>query len=240
MQQIDVLIFGAHPDDVECGVAGTALLLHEQGIPFAIVDLTKGEMGSRGTVEERIREAEKSSLLLGAIARENLDLGDTALEDSLVSRRQIASVIRRYRPQLVLAPYWDDLHSDHVAAGLMIRNSLIYCSLAKLDDPHPPHKPKQFLYYLLHKYHDPTFIVDISEVFPRKLDALRSYTSQFSKTATEYGVVPVGIGDYLFHIESRNRYFGSLANVRYGEPLISEHPIKLEDLTVLLRPNARC
>ena len=238
MQSIEVLIFGAHPDDVECGIAGTALLLQKQGIPFAIVDLTKGEMGSRGTVEDRIKEAERSAHLLGAVARENLDLGDTSLEDSLASRQRIASVIRKYRPQLVLAPYWDDLHSDHVAAGLMVRNSRVYCSLGKLDDPCPPHKPKLFLYYLLHKFRDPTFIVDISEVFPQKMDAIRCYTSQFSQNATEYGVLPVGIGDYLFHIESRNRYFGSLANVRYGEPLVSELPIKLADLNFLLRPGS--
>lgn len=235
MQPVDVLIFGAHPDDVECGVAGTALLLHQQSVKFAIVDLTKGEMGSRGTVEQRIREAEKAAEFLGASVRENLDLGDTALEDSLDSRRRVASVIRKYQPQIVLAPYWDDLHSDHVAAGEMVHNSVVYCSLAKLDDPNPPHKPQLFLYYLLHKYHQPTFIVDISDVFAKKVQAIQCYESQFSKTASEYGVVPVGIGDYLFHLESRNRYFGSLANIRFGEPLVSDQPLRLASLASLLR-----
>ncbi len=231
---VDVLIFGAHPDDVECGVGGTALLLHEQAIPFAIVDLTQGEMGSRGTPEERVQEAQESAKFLGACSRENLNLGDTSLQDSLENRRLIASVIRKYRPQIVLAPFWDDLHGDHVAAGLMIRNSAIYCSLSKLDDPHPPHKPRRFLYYLLHKYHPPTFIVDISNVFSRKLEAIRSYKSQFSKTAEEYGVLPVGIGDYLFHLESRSRYFGSLANVAFGEPLVAEQPLIVSSLSDLI------
>lgn len=230
---VDILIFGAHPDDVECGVGGTALLLHEQGILFAIVDLTKGEMGSRGTSEERLNEAQESGKLLGASSRENLNLGDTALQDSLEARRLIASVIRKYRPRVVLAPFWEDLHNDHVAAGLMVRNSLIYCSLSKLNDPHPPHKPQKFLYYLLHKYTPPTFIVDISDVFSRKQEAIRSYRSQFSKTAEEYGVLPVGIGDYLFHLESRNRYFGSLANVRYGEPLVAEQPVLIASFSQL-------
>jgi len=235
MEPIDVLIFGAHPDDVECGIGGTALLFHEQSITFTIVDLTKGEMGSRGTADQRIREAEKAAELLGAARRENLDLGDTALEDSLDSRRRVASVIRKYKPQLVLAPFWDDLHTDHIAAGLMIRNSAVYCSSAKFDDPNPPHKPQLVLYYLLHKYHPPTFIVDISDVYPQKVQAIQCYESQFSKTASEYGVVPVGIGDYLFHLESRNRYFGSLANVRFGEPLVSDQPLRLEGFAGLLR-----
>ena len=231
---VDVLIVGAHPDDVECGVGGTALLLHAQRIPFAIVDLTRGEMGSRGTSEERLLEAQESGKFLGACSRENLDLGDTSLQDSLESRRLMAGVIRRYRPKVVLAPFWEDLHNDHVAAGLMIRNSAIYCSLSKLDVPHPPHKPQRFLYYLLHRYHPPSFIVDISDVFPHKMQAIRSYRSQFSKTAEEFGVIPVGIGDYLFHLESRSRYFGSLANVKYGEPFVADQPFLIRSISQLV------
>jgi bacillithiol biosynthesis deacetylase BshB1 len=225
---VDVLIIGAHPDDIECGAAGIALVLKKRSIPFAIVDLTKGEMGSRGTTEQRLEEAQKSAKFLGACSRETLDLGDTTLTDSVESRQLIARVVRKYRPQLVLAPYWEDLHNDHAAAGLIVRHSKIYCSLSKLADSNPPHRPQQFLYYLLHNFYSPTFVVDISDVFTDKIRAIQCYQSQFSKTAAEYGVVPVGIGDYLFHIESRSRYFGSLINVRFGEPLIADQPIKID------------
>jgi bacillithiol biosynthesis deacetylase BshB1 len=228
---VDVLIFGAHSDDVEFGIGGTALLLKDQGISFGIVDLTKGEMGSRGALDDRIRESEEAARFLGAEFRENLDMGDCSLVDTVESRKRVAILIRKHRPRLVLAPYWEDLHNDHVAAGLVVRHSSLYCSLARLDTPYEPHKPKAIMYYLLHKYHHPTVIVDISGVFDKKLEAVRMYKSQFSKTAEEYRVTPVGIGDYVFHLESRNRYFGSLINAKFGEPLVAENPIRVDTLS---------
>jgi bacillithiol biosynthesis deacetylase BshB1 len=230
---IEVLIVGAHPDDVECGVGGIAALMGSQDVPFTVVDLTRGEMGSRGTPEERAREATAAAKLLGARSRETLDLGDCSLEDSVENRRRVASVIRAHRPRIVFAPFWQDLHNDHAAAGLIVRNSALYCSLSKFDDPNPPHKPALFLYYLLHNFYPPSLIVDITTVFDRKLAAIKEYKSQFSKTAEQYGVEPVGIGDYLFHLESRSRYFGSLANVGYGEPLVSDRPFAVKGLSPL-------
>lgn len=227
---VDILIFGAHPDDVEFGLGGTAVLLRDQGVSFGIVDLTKGEMGSRGTLENRIRESDEAARFLGAAFRENLDMGDCTLTDTIEARKRIAMSIRKHKPRLVLAPFWEDLHNDHVATGLAVRNSLLYCSVSKLETPDPPHKPKAFMYYLLHKYHHPTVIVDISHVFDKKLEAVRIHKSQFSRNAGEYGVTPVGIGDYLFHLESRNRYFGSLINVKFGEPLVAENPIAIDTL----------
>ncbi len=126
---VDVLFIGAHPDDVEWGVGGIALLLREQGVSFAIVDLTQGEMGSRGTVEGRAVEAARAAEFLGASARENLKLPDGGLVDSPENRRLIAGVVRRYRPKIVVAPLWEDRHPDHAAAGLMVRNSALFCGL---------------------------------------------------------------------------------------------------------------
>jgi bacillithiol biosynthesis deacetylase BshB1 len=231
---IEVLILGAHPDDVECGVGGLAALMGIQRIPFAVVDMTRGEAGSRGTPEQRLEEALVSSQFLGACSRENLDMGDGLLEDSVRNRQRVATVIRKYRPQIVLAPYWEDLHNDHAAAGMIVRHSSIYCSMAKFESPYPPHKPRLFLYYLLHHCQSPTFVVDISKVFDRKIEAIKKYTSQFEKNAEQYGVIPVGIGNYLFHIESRSRYFGSLANFSYGEPFMADGPIAMRELTSLI------
>jgi bacillithiol biosynthesis deacetylase BshB1 len=228
MTAAEVLLFGAHPDDVEWGVGGIALLLRDRGVSFAIVDLTNGEMGSRGTPEERKIEADSAAETLGAASRENLNLPDCGLVDSPENRRLIASAIRRHRPRIVVAPLWEDRHPDHAAAGLIVQNSRLFCGLKTLDDPNPPHKPGAFLFYPIHKFHQPTFIVDTSLVFERKLDLLRIYRSQF--------VQPVN--DFLFGLESRDRYYGSLIGVRHGEALVSDQPIRLGspgDLLSLLK-----
>ena len=231
---VDVVLFGAHPDDVEWGAGGISLLLRDKNISFAIVDLTSGEMGSRGTVEERKAEAERAAEYLGASARENLQMPDGALVDSPQARKQIAGVIRRHRPALVLAPFWKDRHPDHSAAGRMVRNSALHCTLRKSDDPAPPHKPAAFLYYLLHHFTHPTFVVDISEVYERKLALLKIHESQFSKTAKDFGLIPLGVSDYLFGLESRDRFFGSLIGAHHGEALVSDTPLKLANAAQLL------
>jgi N-acetylglucosamine malate deacetylase 1 len=239
---VDVLLIGAHPDDVEWGAGGIALLLRNAGISFAILDLTRGEMGSRGTPEHRQAEAALAAEFMGASARETLDLPDCGLADAPEHRRRVASVIRRYRPKIVLAPLWEDRHPDHAAAGLLVRNSQLYCTLAKLDDPNPPHKPGAFLFYALHHSVRPSFVVDTTAVFRDKLELLRTHRSQFAKTAEEFGVLAHGVGDYLFGLESRDRYFGSLIGVRFGEALVADRPVRLAgmgDILGLLRQSPR-
>ena len=230
---VDIVLFGAHPDDVEWGIGGTALLLRGK-LSFAMVDLTDGEMGSRGTPEERKLEASAAAEYLGATVRESLHLPDCGLVDSPENRRLIASIVRRHRPKIVMAPYWQDRHPDHAAAGLMVRNAQLYCTLKKSDDPNPPHKPGAFLFYPLHSLGQPSFVVDTSEVFERKLELLRIHRSQFSKTAEEFGVLAHGVGDYLFGLESRDRHMGSLIGARFGEALIAEQAIGLRGVGDLL------
>jgi bacillithiol biosynthesis deacetylase BshB1 len=226
---VDIVFFGAHPDDVEWGVGGIALLLGGQH-SFVIADLTDGEMGSRGTPDERRVEAAAAAEFLGAAARESLHLPDCGLVDSPANRRLVAGIVRRYRPSIVLAPYWQDRHPDHAAAGLMVRNSQLYCTLKNSGDPHPPHKPSAFLFYPLHNFAQPSFVVDTSKVFERKLELLRIHRSQFGKTAEEFGVLAHGMSDYLFGLESRDRYAGSLIGARYGEALVSDQPVALRSL----------
>jgi N-acetylglucosamine malate deacetylase 1 len=229
--QVDVLLFGSHPDDVEWGAGGTALSLKATGASFGIVDLTRGEMGSRGTSQERDREARDAALWMGAAFRENLGLPDGGIIDSVESRKLIASVIRRHRPKLVLTPYWKDRHPDHAATGRLIRNAAVYCTLKKSDDPNPPHKPSAYLYYLLHHFQHPSVVVDISSVYQEKLELVRMHASQFAKTAEGFGVLPLGMNDYIFGLESRDRFFGSLISVHHGEAFISEAPLKLNSLS---------
>ncbi len=220
-------MFGAHPDDVEWGAGGTILLMRQQGLRFAFIDLTAGEMGSRGTPSERAAEAQAAAEFAGATARETLSLPDCGLVDTPETRRLIAAAIRRYGPRIVMAPYWEDRHPDHAAAGAMVKNSALFCTLRKLDGANAPHKPDLFLYYLLHNYETPAFVTDISAVYPRKLELLRLHTTQFSKTAEENGLVPQGMNDYLFGLESRDRFFGSLIGVHHGEAFVQDRPARL-------------
>jgi bacillithiol biosynthesis deacetylase BshB1 len=231
---VDILLFGAHPDDVEWGAGGTVLTLKATDTFFGIVDLTRGEMGSRGRAEERNKEAEDAASWMGVRFRENLGLPDCEVVDSVENRKQIASVIRRWRPKLVLAPYWTDRHPDHAATGHLVRNTAVYCTLRKSSDPNPPHKPWAYLYYLLHHFTPPSMVVDISKVYHRKLELLRMHASQFSKTAEGFGVLPLGMNDYLFGLESRDRFFGSLIGVHHGEAFVSEVPLKLSSISDLL------
>ncbi len=223
----DVLLFGAHPDDVEWGIGGIALLLSDRGVRFAIVDLTNGEMGSRGTAEERRIEAAEAAKLLHA-ERENLNLPDGCLADSPETRRLAAGAIRRHRPKIVVAPLWEDRHPDHAAAGLAVQNSRLFCGLGALGDANPPHRPDLFLFYPIHNFHRPTFIVDTSAVFERKLELLRIFRSQFTGASA----------DFLFRLESRDRYYGSLIGVHHGEALVADQPLPvggLDDILSLLR-----
>lgn len=231
----DVLCFGAHPDDVEWGAGGILLRLKKRGVPFAIVDLTAGEMGSRGTPQERAIEAKVASDFLGAQARECLHLPDCGLMDNPESRQVIARSIRKWQPKIVLAPFWEDRHPDHSAAGLMVKNSSLYAGLAKLKEGwDAPHKPAIFLFYLLHHYTKPTFVVDISDVYAAKLQALRLHESQFAKTADQLGIISHGVSDYLYGLESRDRHFGSLIGVRHGEALVTDKPLPLLGIADLL------
>ncbi len=231
---VDVLFFGAHPDDVEWGVGGSTLLLRQRGCSFAIVDLTRGELGSRGTTEERDAEGIQAAEFMGAQARENLSLPDGGLVDTPANRALVARSIRRHRPKMVVAPFWEDRHPDHAAAGLMVRNASLYCTLKKADDPSPPHLPESFLYYPLHKTIQPTFVVDTTALFDRKLELLRIHHSQFGKTASEHGVIPQGLGDYLHTLETRDRHYGLQIGTHFGEALIADRPLRVRGIEALL------
>jgi bacillithiol biosynthesis deacetylase BshB1 len=221
---VEVLIFGAHPDDVEWAAGGIAIRLSDEKVPFGIVDMTNGEMGSRGTVEQRKSEAKRAADYLGISVRENLNLPDCGLMDSPENRRLVASAIRRHRPRVVLAPLWEDRHPDHAAAGAIVHKSRLYCSLTNLHDPNPPHRPAAFLFYPIHNFHQPTFVIDTSGVYERKLELMQVYGSQFHEA----------VGDFLFRLESRDRYYGSLIGVHHGEALVADQPIPVQELRGLL------
>jgi bacillithiol biosynthesis deacetylase BshB1 len=222
---VEVLLFGAHPDDVEWAAGGVALLLRNEGVAFGVIDMTEGEMGSRGTVAERRVESARASKTMGARIRENLGLPDCGLIDLPDYRGAVASSIRRHRPRVVIAPFWEDRHPDHAAAGRLVQNARLLCGLPTLTDGNEPHRPDAFLYYPIHNFHQPTFVIDTSAVYQQKLELMRIYDSQFGKANPT---------EFLYRLESRDRYYGSIIGVHHGEALISDQPIALSSLKPLL------
>ena len=214
---IDVLAIGPHPDDVELFCGGTLLRLAELGHATAVVDLTRGERASHGTPEERARETEEASAVLGLRWRENLGLPDTGLDAA--SPDQLAAVVevlRRRRPEVLLVPWIEERHPDHAAAGALVAKAAFYAGVRKVETTPPSERftPRQLLYYPMRHRMPPTFVVDTSAVADRKAQAVSCYRSQLGRDGTL-------IGSRLAWpaIEARDRYHGSLIGVAHGEAL---------------------
>ncbi len=232
----DVLAIGAHPDDVELTMSGLLLRLRDAGKSVAILDLTRGEAGTRGTPETRAKEAAAAAAMLGA-ERTILDHGDGRLENSEAVRRAVVEAIRRHRPSLVLAPHRGDLHPDHAAAGEAVRAVRYTCGMAKWSPgPHPPHRPRTFLFSLHHNSDQPaSLIVDVSSVFERKMALVRHFASQLHDPTSREPRTSISSEDFFPRWEARHRWFGEKIGVRYGEPFVLEGPVPVDDPLALLR-----
>ncbi len=216
---MDILAFSPHPDDAELGAAGFLLEMKKKRYTTGIVDLTEGEMSSTASAETRISESKKAAQLLDLEVRENLKLGDSKLTDFHKTRLKVADVIREYKPRVVLAPYYEDRHPDHVACSFIVKHALVYARLKKLGEPH---YVDHLYYYLLNTSFDPTFIVDITASFERKMDVLSCYSSQFVSE------LPY-LKDYMPNVKTKALYYGSLIRVEYGEPFLVEGFLKVSD-----------
>lgn len=227
---IDVLAVGAHPDDVDLTIGGTIAKLTSQGRSVIVLDLTRGEMGTRGTVETRAEEAERAAKVLGAGERITLDLGDGILENSLESRRQVIEVIRDLQPALVLGPYWEDLHPDHAATGRVLCSVMYPSGFSKFPAEGEPYRPNEYLFYMAHTPFAPSLIVDVTDFHEKKMEAIRCFASQIH--SADKGEPPTGISqpDFLAMLEGRARHFGRLIGCTFGEPLLSRRPVPMADL----------
>lgn len=233
---LDVLAIAAHPDDAEMTVGGTLAKLADRGYRVGIVDMTRGEMGSRGTPEQRDVEAAEAAKVLGVSERVNLDLGDGLLENTLANRVKVIEQIRRFRPQLVIAAYWDDLHPDHRATGYIVRDCMYPCGFAKFPAEGKPHRPKEFLYFMQHWGFDPSFIVDITGYHEQKLEAVRCYHSQLYQPGENDKLTWISDPNFLARLEARARNFGSMIRTDFGEPLYSCRPVPIDDPLATYQP----
>ena len=231
---ISILAIVAHRDDAELTCGGTLIKAAKAGRRTAIVDLTQGEMGTRGSAELRAKEASRAAEVLGASARETLALPDAGIENSPATREALARVIRRYRPRVVIAPAAEGRHPDHRVTAGLVRDACYVAGLAKVAPDVPKHRPHKVLHCLAYRqdFVRPTFVVDISAEFERKMDAVRCYGSQFDGAIQAGEVHPTGepLYDVVTHYAA---YYGSLIRTRYGEPYFTTEMMRVDDVGTL-------
>lgn len=226
----DVLAVGAHPDDVELGIGGLVHKLTQRGYSVGILDLSRGEMGTGGTLEERAEEARRAAEILGVVSRENAGLPDGALANTTDQQRKVIPVLRAFRPKLLLAPMHTDRHPDHIAAHHLVRDANYFAGLSRIETGQEPYRASTVYYY--HPYFEdagaPQFIVDISEHFDAKVAALKAHASQFLNP--DYDAQPTYVASEAFweSIRTRAAYWGHRVNVAYGEPLFADRPVGVD------------
>jgi bacillithiol biosynthesis deacetylase BshB1 len=224
---IDLLVFGPHPDDLEIGLGGTIAHHVALGWTVGLCDLTAGEMGSNGSVEERLDEAERARGILGAAWRENLRWPDRRIGKDPAHLDHAVTFIRRHRPRVVAVPYWSDRHPDHPAASQVLTEACFNAGLRRYGSGGgEAWKPEWICYYFINDSAPPSFFIDVSDVYERKLAALDCYSSQFTAPAAG-GAVPTRLNTPLFRqlIESRDAQYGALAGVRRAEAVVVREPI---------------
>jgi N-acetylglucosamine malate deacetylase 1 len=227
---VDILAISAHADDVELTCAGTLIQMHERGYRFGIVDLTRGEMGTRGTAEIRAKEAARAAEILGAEFRETLDLGDGGLRIGREEELIVIDVIRREKPRIVLTPFPEDRHPDHRRAGELVTSAAFYAGLRKLETAHPAHRPQQTVYFGTFEIQKPMFVVDVTPSIDARRRAILAYQSQFyDPTSTEPETMLSQKG-FLDMIEARLRDFGALIGTEFGEGFVTRRPPRIGDL----------
>jgi bacillithiol biosynthesis deacetylase BshB1 len=229
MTDTDVLAFGAHPDDIELGCGGTLAKLVDAGRSIVLVDMTRGELGTRGTVETRWEEARKAAQILGVATRENIGLPDGDLRATPAAKRAVVEVIRRFRPQLIFVPYWCDRHPDHAHASELVYEGAFLAGLPRYETGQASYRPKQVLYYMGWEEFSPSFIVDISAQFERKMEAIRAYASQFTLADSTYPETCLTTPATDRLIRGRMAYYGALIGKEYGEGFLIRGVLEVED-----------
>lgn len=226
---LDILAIAAHPDDVEQTCGGTLIRMAEKGYRPGVLDLTAGDMGTRGSPEQRIAESEAAAAHLLLKWRGNLRMPDARLENSLTARMTLAVKIRELRPRIVILPYWEGRHPDHYVASKLGYEACFLAGLKKLEEYSEPHRPFKILYSSLYANVTPSFVVDISGQFERRMAALLSYRSQYGSTEEGAGLFP-DEKEIRERLGAVARFYGNLIGVRYGEPFVVKEAMSVDDI----------
>jgi len=222
---VDVLAIGPHPDDIEIGVGGIVAKHVALGHRVGLCDLTAGEMGSNGTVEERLAEAEAARAVLGAMWRVNLRLPDRAIGKDTEHVRLVASLVRRARPRVVVVPYWSDRHPDHISASELASEAVFSAGLRRFPADGESWKPERLCYYFINDAASPSFVVDVSAHYDVKRRALACHVTQFAPSSADAVATRLTTARFQQLIESRDAQFGALVGVAYAEGLVVKYPI---------------
>jgi bacillithiol biosynthesis deacetylase BshB1 len=243
IKKINVLAIAAHPDDVELCCSGTLMMEKLHGKTTGVIDLTRGELGTRGTPALRIQESGAAAKVMDLDVRENLCLADGFFQNDEASQRRLISAIRKYQPEIVLAGALADRHPDHGRAGKLISDSCFLSGLRKVetrDDEgglQPHWRPKYILHFIQDRYYSPSFVYDISPVFDRKLESIRAYSSQFHSSDYDKDEPQTYISspEFLDSIIGRHQMFGKMIGVRYAEGFITEKMIGVRNLDAFIQ-----
>ncbi len=227
---LDILAFGAHPDDVEIGIGGTIAVHTARGYRCGIVDLSRGEMASHGTPEERALEGEEAARVLGVEVRECAGLPDSFIKSDEESQEKVIELVRKYSPKIVLCPYYEDNHPDHINGSLLVKEACHLAGLSKYPAQGRPYRPEKLFYYFLGKTADPTLLIDISSHVDIKWKAIACHKSQFSLPSDTRAETLVNSPLFIQYLKSRDQFFGSLIRVPYAEGLIPEGKMSLPHL----------
>jgi bacillithiol biosynthesis deacetylase BshB1 len=229
LRPLDVLAIAAHPDDVEQTCGGTLIKMAELGYRSGVLDLTAGDMGSRGTPELRVQESQDAARHLLLSWRQNLRWPDARLENTISARMTMAGVIRRIQPRVVVLPYWTGRHPDHYRAAEIGYEACFLSGLKRLEEDVPPHRPFKILYASLYANVTPSFVVDISQQFDRRMASLFSYASQYGDTADASDLFP-SHREVEERIAAVARFYGNLIGVKYGEPFVVKEAMQVDDI----------
>lgn len=246
IKALDILAFGAHPDDVELSAGGTLIMAARQGKRTGVVDLTRGELGSRGTAQTRATEAAAAAKILGLAVRENLGLRDGLPEDEERALMGIVKALRKYQPRVVLANALEDRHPDHGRAASLVQRAVFLSGLVRIEtsidgQAQTPHRPRHLLHYIQDRFRTPDVVVDISGAQQDKFAAIGAYATQFHQAeagATEDGdevQTPISTPEFLEILRGRDLMMGRSIGVLHGEGFESAVPIGIENLDALIR-----
>jgi bacillithiol biosynthesis deacetylase BshB1 len=231
---VDLLAIAAHRDDVELTCGGTLLRAADQGYVTGILDLTQGEMGTRGSAELRAAEAERAARVLGVRERRNAGLPDAGIHNTDETRRLVVEQIRHFAPRVVILPFPVGRHPDHRLASELARDACFLSGLARYPAAGAPHRPHKILYALAYREDPvkPTFVVDITDQMARKMEAIRCYASQFDGAKAAGEIFPTG-QDLYGLVETQNAHYGSLIRTRFAEPFFTDETVRVDDVVTL-------
>ena len=238
--KLDVLAIGVHPDDVELGCSGTLIKEVKRGKKAGVIDLTQGELGTRGTIETRFQEAEEAAKIMGVSVRENLKMRDGFFQNDEAHQLQLIQAIRKYQPEIIIGNILEDRHPDHGRAGQLIYDACFLSGLKQVKTKdeegreQEKWRPKQLLHYLQDRFYEPDVIVDITEVWDQRLQSIKAYKTQFHNPGNNEDETYISSPEFLESIIARARLLGKRIGVRFAEGFISKKSIGISNLDALI------